>query len=164
MTTIQTYLYDNRVEVLFWDPAIFTTRTREVYARTVKLYQGVDNPIQFVGKNQDQKPINFTGYTVQAYLQDIIEQVTVAIIPVIWTDITKGRGSFVFNRTLVNSLKYRRYQLTFKTTDSVTNIERPMYGDHDYTVPIEVQVEDIFFSSSLPTVQQGGIIIDGGTI
>ncbi len=164
MTTIQTYLYTNRVEVQFWDPTIFTTRNREVYAKTVRIYQGVDNPLQFVARNQDQKPVNLTGLIVQASIQDPVNELTVAVIPVIMSNISLGRGSFTISSSLANSLTQRRYLLTFKTTNIITNREQPLYGDDNYTAPIQLMVEDAYYSTSLPPVSDGGILIDGGTI
>jgi hypothetical protein len=164
MTTIQTYLYDNRVEVQFWDPTIFTTRNREVYTRTVRIYQGIDNSLQFQAKNQDQKPVNLTGMMVQAQIQNSVNQVTVAQVPVVMANIALGRGTLTITRELANSLTQRRYHLTFKTINLVTNVERPLYGDHNWTVPIELVVEDAYYSNSLPGLDEGGILIDGGTI
>jgi hypothetical protein len=70
MITVKTYLYPNLVEVQVFDPTIFTTRNRQVYSRPIKIYQGIDNPIQVVVLNQDQKKVDLTGYAVQADIQD----------------------------------------------------------------------------------------------
>ena len=61
MITVKAYLYPNTVTVQVFDPAIFTVRNRVVYSRTIKVYQGIDNPIQIIFQNQDQKPVNITG-------------------------------------------------------------------------------------------------------
>lgn len=164
MTTIQTYLYPNIVEVQFQSPGFFTTRNREVYTRTIKIYRGIDNTLQFVAKNQDQKPVNLTGYAVQGYIQDHANQLTLEAFPVIMSNAAAGQGTFTLKSSLINSLTQVQYKLTFKTIDRVTNAERPLYGDQNYTVPIELVVEDAFYSSSLPDVEDGGILIDGGTI
>lgn len=164
MTTIQTYLYPNILEVQFQDPGFFTTRNREVYTRTIKIYRGIDNTLQFVAKNQDQKPINLTGFAVQGYIQDHVNQLTLEAFPVIMSNAAIGRGSFTLKSDLINGLTQSQYKLTFKTINQVNNAEQPLYGDQNYTVPIELVVEDAFYSSSLPGVQDGGILIDGGTI
>ena len=44
MITVKAYLYPNTVTVQVFDPAIFTVRNRVVYSRTIKVYQGIDNP------------------------------------------------------------------------------------------------------------------------
>lgn len=54
MQKISTYLYPNRIELLA-DLAGFTTEYTNVYQRTVKIYNGIDNTIEFDIKNADQK-------------------------------------------------------------------------------------------------------------
>jgi hypothetical protein len=56
MQKISTYLYPNRIELLA-DLAGFTTEYTNVYQRTVKIYNGIDNIIEFDIKNADQKRI-----------------------------------------------------------------------------------------------------------
>lgn len=56
MQKISTYLYPNRIELLA-DLAGFTTEYTNVYQRTVKIYSGIDNVIEFDIKNADQKRI-----------------------------------------------------------------------------------------------------------
>jgi hypothetical protein len=57
MQKIQSYLYPNRVIILA-DLAGFTTENTVVYAKTIKIYKGVDNVIQFDVQNADQKRLN----------------------------------------------------------------------------------------------------------
>jgi hypothetical protein len=59
MQKIQSYLYPNRV-ILLADVAGFTVENKVVYARNVKIYQGVDNVIEFDVQNADQKRIDLT--------------------------------------------------------------------------------------------------------
>jgi hypothetical protein len=54
MQKISSYLYPNRVELLA-DVAGFTTEYTNVYQKTVKIYNGIDNTIEFDLKNADQK-------------------------------------------------------------------------------------------------------------
>ena len=59
MQKIQSYLYSNRV-ILIADLAGFTTENKIVYSRTIKIYQGIDNVIEFDIQNADQKRIDLT--------------------------------------------------------------------------------------------------------
>jgi len=59
MQKISSYLYPNRIELLA-DLAGYSTEFTNVYQRTVKLYNGIDNTIEFDIKNADQKRINLT--------------------------------------------------------------------------------------------------------
>ena len=57
MQKISTYLYPNRIELLA-DLAGFTTEFTNVYQRNVKIYNGVDNVLEFDIKNADQKRLD----------------------------------------------------------------------------------------------------------
>jgi hypothetical protein len=57
MQKISSYLYPNRIELLA-NLAGFTTEYTNVYQRIVKIYNGIDNTIEFDIKNADQKRID----------------------------------------------------------------------------------------------------------
>jgi len=59
MQKIQSYLYPNRI-ILLADVAGFTVENKVVYARTIKIYQGIDNVVEFDIQNADQKRIDLT--------------------------------------------------------------------------------------------------------
>ena len=92
MITVKAFIYPNTAEVQVFDPAIFTTRNSQVYSRPIKVYQGVDNPVQVVVKNQDQKNVNLTGYTVQASIQDPTNQVTIETYAVTFANVAVVDG------------------------------------------------------------------------
>jgi hypothetical protein len=62
MQKIQSYLYPNRI-ILLADLAGFNVENRVVYSRTVKIYNGIDNTIQFDIQNADQKRIDLATLT-----------------------------------------------------------------------------------------------------
>ena len=59
MQKISSYLYPNRV-ILLADLASFNVEYTNVYQRIVKIYNGIDNTIEFDIKNADQKRIDLT--------------------------------------------------------------------------------------------------------
>jgi hypothetical protein len=59
MQKISSYLYSNRV-ILLADLAGFTVEYTNVYQRNLKIYNGIDNTIEFDIKNADQKRIDLT--------------------------------------------------------------------------------------------------------
>jgi hypothetical protein len=63
MQKISSYLYTNRIQLLA-DLAGFSTEYTNVYQRQVKIYNGIDNTIEFDIKNADQKRIDLTTLTV----------------------------------------------------------------------------------------------------
>ena len=164
MQTIKTYLYPNSVEVQILDTTIFTTRNRVVYSRPIKVYQGIDNPIQIIIKNQDQKGVDLTGYVMQADVQDPTNQVTENSYAVIFTNITKGLGTFTLDRLTMDSLEQRFYKLTFKTIRQSDNTEAPVYIDDNYGVPLDLEVLPAYWSNldGVPGVEE--TVFDGGTL
>lgn len=62
MQKIQSYLYPNRV-ILLANLAGFTVENTIVYQRTVKIYNGIDNTLEFDIQNADQKRIDLTGFS-----------------------------------------------------------------------------------------------------
>jgi hypothetical protein len=162
MITVKAYLYPNTAEVQVFDPAIFTTRNRQVYSRTIKVYQGVDNPIQVIIRNQDQKKVNMTGYTVQAAIQDPTNQVTVETYAVTFANIATGQGTFTIDRATINTLEQRFYKLTFKTNLTADNTEQPVYIDDNYGVPLDLQVLPAYYADSASDDTE--VIFDGGVI
>lgn len=57
MQKISSYLYPNRIELLA-DLAAYNVEYTNVYQRIVKIYNGIDNTIEFDIKNADQKRID----------------------------------------------------------------------------------------------------------
>lgn len=144
------------------DTTIFTTRNRVVYSRPIKVYQGIDNPLQILVLNQDQKKVNLTGYIMQASIQDPTNGVTVESYAVTFADITKGIGTFVIDRATINALEQRFYKLTFKTIKQSDNSERPVYIDDNHGVPLDLQVLPAYYADSASDGSE--VIFDGGVI
>jgi len=158
MITIKAYLYPNTVEVQVFDPAIFTTRNRTVYSRPIKVYQGIDNPIQIVIRNQDQKSVDLTGYTVHAVIQDPTNELYIANYGVAFTDITTGRGIFTIRQLDIDPLDQRFYKLTFRRVKLSDSTQTPMYIDDNYGVPLDLEILPAYFNDKLdnnvpPTVE-----------
>lgn len=65
MQQITSYIYNNRITVVYDTDLSTTVRNRQVYTRTVDIYPEVDNPIQIRFLNQDQKPTVLSNVTVR---------------------------------------------------------------------------------------------------
>lgn len=162
MITVKAYLYPNTVEVQVFDPSIFTTRNRVVYSRPIKVYQGIDNPIQIILRNQDQKSVDLTGYIMQAQIQDPTNGVTVETYAVTFADIAKGLANFTIDKATINTLEQRFYKLTFKTIRTSDNTEQPIYIDDNYGVPLDLQVLPAYYADTASDNTE--VIFDGGTM
>lgn len=163
MQTIETFWYKNILEIQVIDPAIFTVRNRIVYSRTIKIYQGIDNPIHIVTKNQDQKPVDLTGYDVQVDIQDPENALTVETFTVDFVAQNKGLGSITIPKAVVNALDQRHYEFTVKLINLDTNDETPLYIDDNYSVRLPVQVLPAYYDNMpvLPTAIYDGVIDAG---
>ena len=146
------------------DPAIFTTRNRQVYSRPIKVYQGIDNPVQVVVKNQDQKSVDLTGSTVTASIQDPTNQVTIKSYAVTWANIQLGQGTFTFDANTINSLEQRFYKLAFSSTVTSTDVTRPVYIDDNYGVPLDLEVLPAYYETSATLPGSDTYSLDGGSI
>ena len=144
------------------DHSIFTTRNRQVYSRPIKVYQGIDNPVQVLVKNQDQKNVNLTGYTVQASIQDPTNQVTIETYAVTFANVAVGQGTFTLDKGTINSLENRFYKLTFKTIKTSDSTEQPVYIDDNYGVPLDLEILPAYWAEAV--AQDSEVIIDGGTL
>lgn len=164
MITVKAYLYPNTVEVQIFDPSIFTTRNRVVYSRPIKVYQGIDNPIQVIIKNQDQKPVDVSAYAVDAQIQDPSNQTTINTYAVTFADATTGLGNFTIDAPTLNSLEQRLYKLTFKTTTIVDSNEAPLYVDDNYGAPLDIEILPGYYSNYTPSPEFNYDVIDGGTL
>jgi hypothetical protein len=161
---IQCYLYANIIEVQIWDPAIFSPRNRVVYSRPITIYQGIDNPLQIVIRNQDQKLVNMTGSTVQLAIEDPVNQVTAYNLAVTFTDITKGLGTVTIDAATVNSLAQRIYKLTLKRVLVSDSSESPLYVDDNFGVPLDLDVKPAYYSTTEPAPALNEVVIDSGVL
>ena len=165
MQTIKAYLYPNTLEVQILDTRIYGARNRIVYSRPIKVYQGIDNPIQIIVRNQDQVAVNLTGYAVQVDIQDPTNQQTIESYAVNFTDITKGQGNIVIDKATLDNLEQRFYKLTVKTVKHSDNSEAPVYIDDNFGVPLDLQVLPAYWANmSTGTPLDNDIVVDGGTL
>ena len=164
MITVKAYLYPNTAEVQVFDPSIFSARNRIVYSRPIKVYQGIDNPVQVIVRNQDQKAVNLTGYTMQAQIQDPTNQVTVNTYAVTFADITKGLGVCILDANTLSSLEQRFYKLTFRTIKTIDNSQQPIYVDDNYGVPLDLEVLPAYYSITEDVPGVDNTVFDGGTL
>jgi hypothetical protein len=134
-----------------------------VYSRPIKIYQGIDNPLQIVIQNQDQKPVDMSGYLVQIDIQDPLVKGSMESIAVQMTNIAKGFGTCVIPKDVVNSLDQRIYKLTIKTINQVDNKESPLYFDDNFTAPIDLIVLPGWYES-MPLTLDSDEVLDAGTI
>lgn len=165
MTIITTYLYPKIITVHFYDKTIYKVRYNKVYAESVVIHQGIDNPIQVRVKNQDQKPVNMTGRVIQVDIQNPESRLTEYSFGMTFDNITKGYGKFIITREQADTLKLRTYKLSFRHIDLNSSDEQPLYVDHNFEVLIDLIVKPAYYSDMLPQEGETGdvLTINSGT-
>ena len=148
MIAVQSYLYDNIVQVQILDTAIFKTRNRTVYNRPIKIYQGIDNPILVHVKNQDQKPVNLEDKSIKVDIQDPNDKVLIKSYDLTWVDSSAGIGSFTVLKSDIDFLVERYYKLALKLVDDVSGNERPLYSDSNYGVNLDIEILPGYYEPS----------------
>lgn len=128
MQKLSTYLYPNRISVVA-DLVSYPVEWRIVYQRTLKIYQGMDNVIEFDVKNAEQRRIDISGYTLECVIMDENNQevYTSALIPL---PQTTGLASITVPASAVaymapQFLKYSVYKVSGAS-------KTPLYGDTQF--------------------------------
>ena len=137
MITVKAYLYPNTVEVEIWDPTITTTRNRVVYSRPITIYKGIDNPLQLIIRNQDQKAVDVGDADVFVEIQNPDAKTTVASF--LATPNTDKTGVFnvTIDRDSIDNLTKRFYKLTIKTRNTLSSVETPVYINDNYITTLQ---------------------------
>jgi hypothetical protein len=164
MYEIQSYLYDNIILVQILDQATFLPpRNRTVFSQPIKVYQGIDNPLQIVVRNQQQKAADISGYNVQLDIQDPFEKGAVESLAVTVDSAATGKCSVTIPRATTVALKQRMYYATLKLINTSTNAERPLYMDDNFGAQLKIEVLPGWYESD-PLNFAGNAVIDSGQI
>jgi hypothetical protein len=131
MQKISTYLYPNRIQLLA-DLASFATEFTNVYQRTVKIYQGVDNVIEFDIKNADQKRIELVTDPIITDLKLSIMDASGKALPSSPYDITpsdtvKGIAVVQIPKADLDGLSHQFLRYSVTAVKDTANI--PLYAD-----------------------------------
>ena len=153
MQKVQSYLYPNRV-ILIADLAGFTVENTIVYAKTVKIYKGVDNVIQFDIQNADQKRLDLmTSPLVSSIKMNVMDASGKALpnSPYTVTPIgstLKGVATTTIPSTDLTGLtdQYLKYSIT--ATDTSSN-HIPLYNDSRFSAVGTMEIVD----SATPTTR-----------
>lgn len=143
MQTLACYLYPITLECQVITDESTTTRYPIVYANRIKLYKYANNQIKLLFKNNDQKSVDFAGYTVRF---NIFKNTNSAVKSVAYS-IPAASGSAptpVYNAVLsINSilddLAPGLYNYSIDAGNEASN-DVVLYSDDNYSVVGEVEV------------------------
>jgi hypothetical protein len=142
MQKIQSYLYPNRV-ILIADLAGFTVENTIVYAKTVKIYKGIDNVIQFDVQNADQKRLDLVNTPLVTNLKMNVMDMSGNALPnspytVSNTSIT-GIGTVTIPHTDLVNINHQYLQYSVTATDTNSNTI-PLYTDSRFSAVGKIEV------------------------
>ena len=89
--SISVYVYNNTHTVIVNTSANQGSVT--MYDKTIKLYQGIDNTVEFELKDSDRAPVDLTNMTVTINIIDSNSKETSISRPLTITSATKGLAS-----------------------------------------------------------------------
>ena len=133
MQKISSYLYSNRVNVIA-DLACFPVEWRLVYQRTIKLYKGMENVVEFDVRNADQKRLNITGYTMKCLIMDNFNQeILTADVDTNVASCSTGIGVMMVDAADLDYIKpqFLKYVLYILNPD---NTKTPVYSDSQFGI------------------------------
>lgn len=128
MQKLSSYLYPNRVPVNVISGA-FETEWRIVYQRNVKIYQGLDNTIEFDFKNDQQRRIDITGKTLRCIILDEAGR-QLTEIPVTASPL-KGIGTLTIPKAVGDIIKPQFLYYIVVSIDEHGN-KIPVYADTQF--------------------------------
>ena len=134
-------------------------RYRNVYNRTLKLYRGGNNRVDFQVKNSDQKAIEITGYQPVFVLVNQKEEQILKKDAVI-QNATSGRAYIVLSESdLWNIDKgFYKYALTLEArtasgTGYIVTEKKPTYIDSQYGISAPVEIFGDISGEPVPSVE-----------
>lgn len=139
MPTISSYLYDNKIQVQLLDEDLsLTTRNRIVYARTVKVYDNIDNVITINFRNSDQKPANIVGKTFTFSVTSADGNAAVWTGAVTVSNVTTALASVTLDQANVANLTQEFYNYTISYNSG--SLTLPAYTDDNWGAAGQLQV------------------------
>jgi len=145
MQKIQSYLYTNRIQLLA-DVAGFTTEYTNVYQKTVKIYNGVDNVLEFDIKNADQKRIDLSTLSnIELNVMDATGNALPSSPYAITPTATKGIATVTIPDVDLDD--YPTQFFKYSITASKDGLTVPLYADSRFGVAGTMEL----ISNAMPT-------------
>lgn len=166
MQKISTYLYPNRIELLA-NLASFTVEYTNVYQRHLKIYNGIDNTIEFDIKNADQKRIDLNELAnIELNLMDASGAALPNSPYTVTPTALKGIATVLIPADDLADLDAQ--YLKFSVTASKNGADVMLYGDTRFgalgTIELVGNALPVFRDPTVVTTYTGEIDLDGNVI
>ena len=128
MQKISAYYYPNRIPLLA-DITAFQVEYTNVYQRDVKIYNGIDNIIEFDIKNADQKRIDLANWSnIKMTVMDVMGN-ELPSSPYTITPVLAQRGIGVVTVPSQDLENLNNQYLRYSVTATINNQQRLLYAD-----------------------------------
>lgn len=152
MQPIAGYLYKQIITVIKNADFEPYRENQQVYAKPLQLYKGIDNRIQLVLRNNDQKPVKLLDSTVTFNMLDSTtrELVFSRQLQLLYTN--TGSATTVLESNLLNDLKagFYHYSMIVVNPEGETQI---VYADDNYQAQGKVHVSDSIYGAFVPSIR-----------
>ena len=122
------------------------------YAKPIKLHKGVDNPVKFKIKNQNQKDVDVTNSTFRLFVVDANTKEQLLSRELTIEDAAKGIINTTITEEDLLDFTAVRYHYAIKMVDSSGN-EHPIYVDDNYSASGTMEIFDDAFPKHDATVE-----------
>ena len=152
MQPIAGYLYKQIITVIKNSDYVPYRENQQVYAKPLQLYKGIDNRIQLVLRNNDQKPVSLLDSVVTFNLLDSTtsELVFSRQLQLIYTN--TGSATTIIESNLMNDLKagFYHYSMIVINPEGETQI---VYADDNYQAQGKAYISDSIYGRVVPSVK-----------
>ena len=152
MFTTLGYLY-NQIHPVVLGVSDPTNRwNRMYYAKPVKLHKGVDNPVKFKIRNNNQKDVDVTSSVFTLTIMDSYtnQEKLTRILDI--ENATAGLISTVITEEDLNNFDAIRYHYGIRMVNS-SGVQYPIYVDDNYSASGVVEISGDAYPGPVPAVQ-----------
>jgi hypothetical protein len=154
---IISYLYPNKILVQISDDITVTQRNPIVYAKNIRIYQGVNNTLQVLFRNADQKPVSVSQQNPSfVVLRDTDASIYIKK-PITVTDPARGVGSVTITDAEILDLEPGFYGYSITVLDQLGS-ESATYVDDNYgargVLEVVAGAYPVFAESQIATIQE----------
>lgn len=164
MQQINSYLYDNTINVSYDIDSSVEQRNRVVYTRTINIYKGIDNLVKIKVLNSDQKPVNVTGYTLTFNMMDNYVNANSNVVlstSVVVSNANLGLGTVTLSSLDLVQLDRDVYTYNVKINNGSANVAA--YVDDNYGAAGQIFVSNTAYPVGNPVSLDLGQVDDGVT-
>lgn len=140
MLKTTTYLVEQNHSVVYTTIGSTPNRNMTMYARNLKVYKGVNNPLVIEMKNNDQKPVDITGKTFVFNILDQENRKTLISRTGTITNASKGKVKFDISES--DLLKVDGQFLNYSILDNTSGDRGVIFVDDQYGAMGNIEVID----------------------